>query len=174
MIDRIDTIERTDLRLHRVEDMAIAADTVAKLELYAHGTGWVAFVLRKNGTLHTRYSPRTQTTVDPNPEKIVWARDLTIALNRHVNYDGAWLVALIGDAKIFCFWKDPAGAIQAIGEEDDAWARVRAVPLDRWIENGEMLIRKHLMETWKDMGGRVSDLTKVVDTSRYSVPRLVT
>lgn len=141
---------------HTLDDRWLGARLIGILEADAKGNGWWAAVLRANGEIQYRYAvPPGKDPVEvlPDPDKREFARQLVMALNREVHYEGAWIVAWYdGSRRWSMFWKDWDGDLNCIVDNDEPWVRVRQAKLAKWVEDAHAAVRKVLQIKYDVLG----------------------
>jgi hypothetical protein len=152
-----DVVDRIEGSTHQVEDGPLGARVRAIADHEAGGKGWIVYLVRRNGFVHRAESPTTAETVRPCEEKQAFARLLCVRLNTEVACEGAWLVILAGDDRIVCAWKAPDGSVPLMCEDDEPWARQRLVPIETFLTNAEVAIRKYAYSIMQDLGLYVGD-----------------
>lgn len=137
---------------HQVETKAISREMETWLFEEAGADGWVAFIVLQNGDLVRRLSPEAPETIRPTQDMIDLAERLVIEVNRRASNEGVWIVAICGARTFKAFWKDPAGIVRVICEEDQPWDRIKGAPIDQWVANCDVSVRKYVFQSLREMG----------------------
>jgi hypothetical protein len=147
----------------------------SRLSAEAQGTAWWALTRREDLSQMVLsgqgdYAPGLRSA--PLPEQIMFAQDMTAALNRHLHHDGRWFVQfthpdavpLLGNAgtgaeyrRWVMLWLDEDGDCQFPVENDEPFAYALMAGPDHWMETAEsawQAWRHHMRDVLAPVAGQ--------------------
>ena len=162
----VQTLERvyTGQPSHRLPNTLLSAALLSSIVKFSAGRQWTAVIMLANGEMIVRASPDLRET--PDADRMHFAREYARRLNREIHHGGAWVVVWYDSEEWTALWKDSDGDVQFTLDCNESWARIKNVPISKFMSDAEMTWQKWHLVWFEQIGIRPEQTMKLAQGQR--------